>query len=204
VKDTVSPLAAWENFYVIVGSSAAALTGLQFVVIALIAESRARSTHRQIAAFGTPTIVHFCAVLLMSAILSAPWHELSNAALALCICGAAGVAYTLIVAWRARRQDGYKPVLEDWLWHVLFPFIAYGALLVATVVLPRNPAPVLFVIGATALLLLFVGIHNAWDAVTYIAVERRPPPKDPETTAPRSNAKTELDGRPSSNSSRRE
>jgi len=29
----------WENFYVIVGSSAGALIGLQFVVIALIAEA---------------------------------------------------------------------------------------------------------------------------------------------------------------------
>jgi hypothetical protein len=27
----------------------------------------------------------------------------------------------------------------------------------------------LFVIGATALLLLFIGIHNAWDAVTWMA-----------------------------------
>ena len=31
------PLTEWETFYVIVGSSAAALTGLQFVVIALLA-----------------------------------------------------------------------------------------------------------------------------------------------------------------------
>ena len=29
---------------------------------------------------------------------------------------------------------------------------------------------VLFVVGATALLLLFIGIHNAWDTVAYIAV----------------------------------
>ena len=36
----VSPFAAWENFYVIVGSSAAALTGLQFVVVTLGAEAR--------------------------------------------------------------------------------------------------------------------------------------------------------------------
>src|SRR5437867_13116458 len=61
-----SPLAAWESFYVIVGSSAAALTGLQFVVIALIAESGRRSTSKEITAFGTPTIVHFCAVLLIA------------------------------------------------------------------------------------------------------------------------------------------
>ena len=183
MNDAVSPLTAWENFYVIVGSSGAALTGLQFVVIALVAESRSQSSHREIAAFGTPTIIHFCAVLLLSAILSAPWQTLSHAAFALGICGAAGVAYALIVIRRARsialRQTGYKPVLEDWLWHAVFPFIAYAALLVAAVVLPHFPTPALFVIGAVALLLLFTGIHNAWDTVTYIAIDRRPPPRDP-------------------------
>ncbi len=76
-----SPLVAWESFYVIVGSSGAALTGLQFVVIALITEARARSTAREIDAFGTPTIIHFCSVLLVSAILSAPWHALSSVGL---------------------------------------------------------------------------------------------------------------------------
>lgn len=64
------PLAAWQNFYVIVGSSGAALTGLQFVVIALVAQSRRRSTLREIDAFGTPTVVHFSSVLFVSAILS--------------------------------------------------------------------------------------------------------------------------------------
>jgi hypothetical protein len=176
----LSPLVAWESFYVIIGSSAAALTGLQFVVIVLVAESRARSTSREIAAFGTPTIVHFCAVLLMSAILSAPWHALSNAGLALDACGAAGVLYVVIVLKRARRQTGYKPVLEDWLWHAVFPLIGYAVLLVTAVVLARDPAVALFVIGATALLLLFIGIHNAWDTVTYIAVERWEAPGETE------------------------
>lgn len=170
----LSPFAAWENFYVIVGSSAAALIGLQFVVIALVAESRTRSTSREIAAFGTPTILHFCAVLLLAAILSAPWQALSRADFALGTCGVAGVVYVLLVIRRA-RQTRYTPVLEDWLWHVVFPFLAYAALLVAAIVLPRDPAAALFVIGATALLLLFTGIHNSWDTVTYLAVEQKTP-----------------------------
>jgi hypothetical protein len=62
----MDPLSHWENFYVIVGSSAAALTGLQFVVIALVVDVRRRSSSREIDAFATPTIVHFCAVLLIS------------------------------------------------------------------------------------------------------------------------------------------
>lgn len=175
-----SPLLAWETFYVIIGSSAAALTGLQFVVIALIAESRARdSSPETVDAFGTPTIVHFCAVLLMSAILSAPWRDLGNTALALGASGVSGMIYAVIVVRRARRQTGYRPVFEDWLWHAILPFVAYAALLVAAILLPRDPAPVLFVIGTTALLLLFVGIHNAWDAVTYLALQRREEASEP-------------------------
>src|SRR5882724_9866505 len=116
-----SPLVVWENFYVIVGSSGGALTGLQFVVMALIAQVRKRSTAREVDAFGTPTIVHFCAVLLVSATMSAPWRGLSNVSLALGACGAAGVVYGVIVASRARRQTGYRPVLVDWLWHAVLP-----------------------------------------------------------------------------------
>ena len=63
------PLAPWESFYVIVGSSAGALTGLQFVVLALIADAEAAvavsSNMLEIRAFGTPTVVHFCAVLFI-------------------------------------------------------------------------------------------------------------------------------------------
>src|SRR5712691_6679851 len=99
-----SPLVAWETFFFLVGSSGAALTGLQFVVIALIAESKRRSTAREISAFSTPNIVHFCAVLLVSAIVSAPWRGLTNASLALGACGVAGLMYGVIVVARTRRQ----------------------------------------------------------------------------------------------------
>jgi hypothetical protein len=39
-----SVLADWESFYVIVGSSAGALTGLMFVVITLVADARIKRT----------------------------------------------------------------------------------------------------------------------------------------------------------------
>jgi drug/metabolite transporter (DMT)-like permease len=128
---------------------------------------------REVSAFGTPNVVHFCAVLLVSAILSAPWHRLSSAGLGIGLTGALGFAYAMLVLRRARRQTGYRPVLEDWLWHGVLPLIAYATLLVAAVVLRRYPPESLFVIGAAALLLLFIGIHNAWDTVTFIAVEQR-------------------------------
>jgi hypothetical protein len=181
--EAASPLAAWETFFFLIGSSAAALTGLQFVVIALIAESGRRATTREIEAFSTPTIVHFTGVLLVSAILSAPWHGLLPVAIILGVCGLAGVAYIFLVIKRARRLSSYRLVGEDWRWHVVFPLISYVLLVVSAILLPSQAHRVLFAIGASALLLLFIGLHNAWDTVTYITIELPAGPRKPEPGA---------------------
>jgi hypothetical protein len=167
----VSPLANWENFYVIIGSSAGALTGLQFVVIALIADSRRPGSMLEVRAFGSPTVVHFCAALVISAILSAPWAGLSAISWALAIGGLAGVAYVVRVITHARKQTGYEPDAEDWFWYLALPLIAYGALTVAGLLLPSHTSGSLFSTAGIALGLLLIGIHNSWDTVTYIAVE---------------------------------
>ena len=166
----VSPLTTWQNFYVIIGSSAASLTGLMFVVITLIAGARVRGSSGGLAAFGSPTVVHFGIALLVAALLSAPWQALWNAGLLLGLSGLAGVTYDVIVVLRARRQTDYQLVLEDWLYYTAFPIVSYTAFVVAALLLPVNPAPALFVIAAATLLLLFTGIHNAWDTVTYVAI----------------------------------
>ena len=168
-------LTTWQNFYVIIGSSAGALTGLMFVVITLIAGSRLRRSSEPIAAFGAPNVVHFCAALLVAAILCAPWQMLWNAGLLLGLCGLWGMTYAAIVARRVRRQRDYQPMLEDWLWHTVFPLVSYTALVVAAMLLLGNPAPALFITGAATLLLLFIGIHNAWDTVTYVVIEQSQP-----------------------------
>jgi uncharacterized membrane protein len=66
-----------------------------------------------------------------------------------------------------QRQAAYKPVFEDWLFHVLLPLTAYSMLAAAAFAAGSHLRAALFGIGAAALLLLFIGIHNAWDAVTY-------------------------------------
>jgi hypothetical protein len=178
------PLAAWENFYVIVGSSAGALTGLQFVVMTLISEAQSAASMREIRAFGTPTVVHFCAALLISAIMSAPWAALSNVALCIAACGAAGVAYALSIIWHARKTTYYIPDAEDWVWYVVLPLVAYAALLTAAILFWSRPTSSLFVIAATTLLFMFIGIHNAWDTVTYIALRRQQTSKQAENKRP--------------------
>jgi hypothetical protein len=170
MTECASALTSWGSFYVIVGSSGGALIGLQFVVITLIAGSRFRANAGALAAFGTPTVVHLTFALLVSAIMSVPWSSLVPVSMAIGSCGLAGLVYGAIVLLRARRQKDYEPVWEDWLWHTVLPDLSYGALTVGAALLHVNPRRVLLVIGAAALGLLLVGIHNAWDTVTHIVV----------------------------------
>ena len=158
----------WENFYVIVGSSAGALIGLQFVLITLIATKPiARVDALAGGAFATPSVVHFGVVLLLSAIASTPWKEIIIVSFLWGLVGICGVAYVVVVARRMRVQSAYQPVFEDWLFHVLLPFAAYAVLAISAYAAHSYARPALFLVGAAALLLLFVGIHNAWDAVMY-------------------------------------
>ena len=164
----MTALAGWENFYVIVGSSAGALIGLQFVVITLIADRPIGPGQAQAGgAFATPTIVHFGAVLLLSAIVNAPWHGVASATILLGLLGLTGILYEIIVARRMRMQTVYTPQFEDWLFHVWLPFATYAMLAGSAYAARSNAGRALFGVGAAALLLLFIGIHNAWDAVTY-------------------------------------
>ena len=172
IDPAVRVLAGWESFYVIVGSSAAALTGLQFVVMALVADTMKRASGEQIDAFGTPSIVHFCVALLTSAALSAPWRSMRSVTILLGVTGLAGLLYAAIVIRRARRQKGYTPVFEDWLWHAALPVLAYAALTGGAITALRHEHEALVVMGAATLLLVFIGIHNAWDTVTFIVTTR--------------------------------
>jgi hypothetical protein len=168
----MTPLAGWDNFYVIVGSSAGALIGLQFVVMTLIAERPAAQAPAG-AAFATPTIVHFGAVLLLAAVQTAPWPGIDLVAKIWCLLGLCGIVYELIVVRRMRQQKTYTPVFEDWLFHALLPLVAYATITASAFVSRSSVRAALFAMGAAVLLLLFVGVHNAWDAVTYHVFSRK-------------------------------
>ncbi len=163
----MAELAAWDSFYVIVGSAAGALIGLQFVVMTLIANRPNLNAAEPGAAFVTPTIVHFSAALLLAALLRVPWQAITLAAALWGLTGLCGAAYTMIVARRMRVQTAYQPEFEDWLFHVLLPLAAYALLALSAFAAPSHTRGALFGVGAAALLLLFIGIHNAWDNVAY-------------------------------------
>lgn len=167
-------LAEWENFYVIVGSSAGALIGLQFVVLALIMNfPNLRREPESGATFSTPTIVHFGTVLFLAGVMTAPWHAIAPLAIVWASGGAAGVLYALLTSRRLLRHGAYRPQLEDWLFHSLLPFVAYAVLIAAAWCSYAQRHGAFFCVAGAALLLLLIGIHNAWDTVTYHVFSKR-------------------------------
>ena len=181
MHDAAAPaLAAWSNFYVIAGSSAAALTGLMFVVITLTAGQRSQISGEGIATFNSPTVVHFCCALLISVILTAPWHSVAHAGVLIAAVGLYGVVYAVRVTHRirTRMRELYSPGTDDWVWYAILPIVAYAGVLGAALALFTAPTPALFALAAAAMLLIFMGIHNAWDVVTYLAVKMIASPDD--------------------------
>lgn len=163
------------------GSSAAALTGLMFVVLTLIAGSEAvRRTPEGISTYTTPTVLHFATALLISANFVAPWHSLFHASIVPGLIGLYGVVHIIRVIFLARRFERYTPDLDDWIWYMVLPLIAHGAVLAGAIVLANNAIDALFIIAGGAVVLIFIGIRNAWDVVTFIIVDgaQDPPRSD--------------------------
>lgn len=179
-----SLLAGWDNFYVIVGSAAGGLSGLTFVVIALVRDAN-RVAMSGLRTFVTPTIVHFTGVLAIAAYLSMPHQVAASVSAGLGVAGIAGLLYTISICREIGRQPGYEPVWEDWIWNAIVPVSAYGALLAAAVTLWYWPQPSLYAVAGASLLVLFTGIHNAWDIAIWMTVARADP-KSPAAPPPAS------------------
>lgn len=177
-----SLLAGWENFYVITGSAAGGLTGLTFVVIALVSDAQ-RVRPAGLNTFVTPTIAHFCIVLALAAYLSMPSQQLWTLSAGFGIAGAAGLGICARIALGLRHMPAdYVPVWEDWLWNLVLPTLAYGSLLLAADLIWHHRVGSLYVVAAVSLLLLFIGIHNAWDIAVWMAISKDPskkPAKEP-------------------------
>ncbi len=170
----LSLLNSWQNFYMIMGTAAATLTGLMFVVTTLIAgiDGHQSILNPAVSAFNTPTVVQFATVLLLAGILSAPWQSFSNLGFFLGLVGLGMVFYSFIVLRRMRRVPHYQSTFEDWSWYLALPFLSHVLLIVAAFMLENNPSPALYIVAASMIILLLTGIRNAWDMVTFLAVER--------------------------------
>jgi hypothetical protein len=183
VEGHLPELAPWTDFYVMTGSSAAALTGLMFVVMSLVNDTDgSRRSREGTDTFSTPTVVHLSAALLLSALGLVPWHTITYLAAITGIISVAGMIYMVRIAIRIRRIETYDADPEDWIWHAGVPIVAYAVSFCGSLGLYEHVASSLYAFAASVVLLVATGIHNAWDIVIYIATV--PPGQEKQETAP--------------------
>jgi hypothetical protein len=167
------PITGWDNFYVMIGSSAGALLGLTFVVIALAADAK-RANRRALRTFISPTIGHFCTVLALAGFMLVPSQTRVTLSVGFGLIGTVGLIYSLVTGIHMRRMPViYVPVVEDWLWHVLFPLLTYASLLLIADLIWHAPSFSVYAIAGALTLFLFIGIHNAWDVATSISLHKQ-------------------------------
>ena len=162
----------WDTFFFLVGSSAGALIGLMFVVITLTAGQEPHRVSRGAPVYVTPIVFHFAIVLIVSAISAVPRLPPPVAAVIFFLCAIMGLAYSVVTTIRLFSSGWEDPVpgWSDKCFYGILPTMIYVALAVAAAVIPFSERKVVFAVGAIVLGLLLLGIRNAWDLATTLAM----------------------------------
>ena len=171
--DAVAIFEGWHEFYFLLGTSAAGLTGLMFVVVSISPETIATRPHAGIRAFVTPIVVYFTSVLLISGAMMAPHPSAALLATLLALGALAGIAYMLWIdvhrQWRVSELEW-----DDWAWYCALPLAGYLVLLVGAIALWMRSASAVLAIALSCVLFVVVGIRNGWDLALWMARRRRP------------------------------
>jgi hypothetical protein len=159
----------WETFYLLTGTSAAALVGVMFIVTTLTIEIGTEQVNRGIAVYENPIIFHLCATLVASALAIVPDTLLTEVAILLVALGIAGIVYSALTLWRTlETTEFYEPTLSDRIFYGLLPCLLYVLMTAGAVALLMGSDFAAEAIRAAALLLLLTSIRNAWDMATFV------------------------------------
>jgi len=154
-------LERWANFYLLMSAAAATLIGLLFVIITLGTERSVEDGTAKIFMYLTPTVVYFASVLFLAALLTFPNHTRLTATLCICLAGVVGLVYsgTSLIGGGDKKSFEER---QDLISYAIVPFVAYGLLVVGTVLLLHHPQRVLTFVAVGMLTLLTLGIRNSW------------------------------------------
>lgn len=163
----------WENFYILIGGAAGALIGLMFVVTTLTAGRDPAQVSRGAPVYVTPVVFHFAVVMVISAIAEMPGVRPAAMGAVLAVAAAIGLPYA-IVTTRALFRPGWPtpPDMSDRCFYGVFPALAYLAIAAAAAATWLASGMAAHLIGLSLLILLLIGIRNAWDLATTLAQQR--------------------------------
>jgi hypothetical protein len=173
-------LQGWHDFYILIGTAAATLVGLMFVAASVGSSYFNVEREAALHAFLTPTVLHFTAVLVTCLVVIAPLHGAVSLGVGLACLSALGFLYAVRV-WLTVHCRRFNIDLEDRLWYLVAPLTSYLIMAASAVLqlLQRAPELGLDLLAGALGLLMLLGIRNAWDMTTWVAV-RTPSPPSPQ------------------------
>jgi hypothetical protein len=167
----------WENYYLSLGPSAAALIGLMFVVVTLTAGRDRSEVQRGKRLYTSPIVWHLGVVLVLSGAASAPTMTprlfgillggLALIGIAICVRSAIGIARVPISGQENNQFDVW--------WYGLIPSIVYLGLGIASAMILVGNRWGASAAAASLMALLLISIHGGGDLVTFLAPSAEPP-----------------------------
>jgi SAM-dependent methyltransferase len=176
-------LAAWHDFFVLLGTAAGTLVGLLFVAATVSSGIFTLDRRAPLRVFLSATVVHFSSVLALSLIMLLPVASWPLLGLMVLACGLVGLGYSGL-ALRDSVRDGLITNIdwEDRTWYGVLPIVAYVAEAAAGITLVCGAAAGCVVLAACMGMLLVVGIHNAWDITVWTIMRRQGERRSEEET----------------------
>jgi hypothetical protein len=170
----------WHEFYVLLGTAAAALVALLFVAASIGAGYLSAERASPTRTFTSPIIFHYTYVLFLSLVALVPANAETGLAIIIGVSAAVALVYSSLILRRVMRSNATD--IDDRLGYGASPLVAYAAALAASVFIldHSNVGPPL--LAGALILLLLVNIRNAWDLTVFFAQRRKdgnPPPGPP-------------------------
>lgn len=171
-------LSDWHEFYILLGTAAAALVALLFVAASIgagyLSTERGSPTHT----YTSPIVFHYTFVLFLSLAALIPANTDWSLAGIIGASAAIALVYSFFIFVRVMR--GSATDLDDRLGYGASPLAAYAAVLAAAIfIFKRSDIGPPLLAGALILLLL-INIRNAWDLTLFFAQRRSAdPPRGP-------------------------
>jgi hypothetical protein len=121
-------------------------------------------------AFITPIVAFFATVLIVSVVRLAPHLTPAATGAFFALVGVSGLIYIVSTGVHGQWRE-LQLGIDDWIWYVGLPLMGYGAILASAFATWEVSSSGSYAAAGAVLLLLIVGIRNAWDVVLVIAKE---------------------------------
>ncbi|MEO8714100.1 MAG: hypothetical protein ABI369_03710 [Acetobacteraceae bacterium] len=161
----------WHDFYLLIGTASATLVGLMFVAASVGASYFTTEREVPLRSLLTPTIQHFSAVLVICLMGTAPSQTSSSFGALVSASGVVGIGFACRV-WRNMLRRGMTKTLDlaDRCCYIVLPIGTYLAVIGTGIVLPSKPGLGLDLLAGLLVVLLLLGIRNAWDMTLWIVL----------------------------------